>query len=213
MKTTLAWLAFGALIISNAVFAMLYFTGDEAPADTARSSEVGEVAGESKQVMMSEASAEAAAEQVQDRTSYTAEAAPFSLDLDSTYQVVVEKDGGADSERATQLKIGRKNTDEFGSVSLRADDYVKVEAYPSDFNGTRDQFITNDTALQGNFADESSSSVDGIQARRFELEGVGSTIKYYFEREGITFFIEAWDVSSGDTQVMLDDVVRGFSFN
>ena len=216
MKTTTTWLVIGFLTISNAVFALLYFTGDDPEAtpvaNTTEVVEEAEVAGATDVMQEAVKEVEVSSDNP-DRSQYDAVSANFSLDLDPRYQVVVEKDGGSDELRSTILKIGRKGADENGTISLRADDYVKVEAYPSAINGTRDQFVTNDTALQGNFADEAASKVDGVQARKFTLEGVGKTVKYYFERDGITYFIESWDVSSGDTQVMVDDVVRGFSFN
>ena len=212
MKHTILWLVFGLLVISNAVLALLLFTGDEdqsqaqsTPVELEEQTEVAGAVDGQPQVT--------AEEVVESDSSYDAQAANFSLDLSDSYQVIVEKDGGADSLRSTKLRIARSVSGSDSTVKAPADDYVKLEAYPSAINGTRDQFVTNDTALQGNFADEASSSVDGTQARRFTLEGAGKTIKYYFERDGNTYFIEAYDVSSGDTQLMLDDVVRGFSFN
>ena len=218
MKTTITWLFVGLLLISNVVLGLLLFTGDEASEGSeALATDVGsEIAGEEELFMSDDTVEEVlAAETVveeETNTTYTAKAASFTLDIDEDYVVVVEKDGGVEAEQSTLLKIGRKNLENTGNIELHADDYVKVSAFPSNFNGTRDQFVTNDTALQGNVATEASSQIDGTQARKFTLNGVGKTIKYYFERGGETYLIEAWDVSSGDTQVMLNDVVDGFRF-
>lgn len=215
MKTTLVWLALGMLVISNAVFAMLYFTKNDnaasvtTVANTTEEPAPTDVAAEEFPNMASQVATEATAE----RTSYDAVAANFELNISPNFQVIVEKDGGDGSLRSTILKIGRKGTDDSGAISLKTDDFVKIEAFPSDVNGTRDQFVTSDTALQGNSADEAASEIDGVQARKFTLEGVGRTVKYFFERDGITYFIESWDVSSGDTLSMLNNVVKGFSFN
>lgn len=215
LKTTITWLVMGLLVISNIVLAMLYFSsGDEEPgvASTENVEQISEdVAPAEENVAQSEETVEVLPAS-ENRTIYEAKASKFSLNIPSEYQVVVDRDGGSGGLHSTMIKIGRKNADEHGSVSLAADDYVKIEAYPSDVNGNRDEFVTNDTALQGNSADESSTNIDGTQARRFTLNGVGKTIKYYFERGGVTYFIEAWDISSGDTNIMLDDVIGGFRF-
>ncbi len=214
MKNTVIWLIFGLLVISNAVLALLFLNERGKAASLAQpvaaSEDAGEVAGETTSEQETTVSA---AEESNERGVYRAKAANFSLTLDDEYSIIVENDGGSDNLRSTKLRIARSGSDAEAPVMSGSDDYVKIEAYPSNVNGTRDQFVTNDTALQGNFADEAASKVDGTQARRFTLEGVGKTIKYYYERDGITYFIESWDVSTGDTQLMLDDVVRGFSFN
>jgi len=206
MKNTVIWLLFGMLVISNAVLALLLITDESSDRAQAQSTPT-EVA---TQTPLDE---EASLGVVSERYEYAAQAADFSLSLGGEYRIVVENDEGSGKLRSTKLRIGRGSSSLPNAVQAAANDYVKVEAYPSSSNGTRDQFVNNDTALQGNFADESASSVDGVQARRFELEGVGKTVKYYFERQGLVYFIEAWDVSSGDTQIMLDDVLRGFNFN
>ena len=220
MKTTIAWLVIGALVISNLVLGMLYFTSKDSDgvAATASSAESaversGNDAPEEQTPVIIHEEAQAEGVAVEDKTKFSSETSNFELSISGDYQVIVEKDGGRGGQRSTTLKIGRKNADENGSVSLGANDYVKIEAYPSDINGTRDQFVTNDTALQGNIADEASTKIDGVQVRKFTLKGVGETIKYYFEHKGNTYFIESWDVSSGDTAVMLRDVVKGFNFN
>ncbi len=208
VKTTLVWLAFGLLVISNLVLGLLFLMSEDDPVAVETPTEtLPQVASE----VTDEPRVSAPVDEGGTDT-YKAKAASFNLDLDPEYRIIVENDGGNDRLRSTKLKIARGSAGESGPIMSEAADYVKVEAYPSKFQGTRDQFVTADTALQGNFADEASTKIDGVQARKFTLEGVGKTIKYYFERDGITYFIESWDISSGDTKMMLDDVVRGFTF-
>ncbi len=207
MKTTVVWLIFGLLVITNIVLGLLLMTGEGSEA-TAQENTT-EVAGESTDASQSSVEAGSAPQKPGE---YSAKASKFTLALPEEYRIIVRHDGGEDSYRSTQLTIGR-TTGSSGPVESAADDYVKIEAYPSDVNGTRDQFVTADTALQGNSADEAAKKIDGTDARQFTLEGVGKTVKYYFERDGMTYFIEAYDVSSGDTQLMLDDAIRGFRFN
>ena len=136
----------------------------------------------------------------------------FALSLDPEYTIGVEVDGTFDGVSSTQLVIGRSSKENTSLVSLALNDYVRIEAYPSKGFGTRDQFITSDTSIQAGFAKETKAKVSGVEARLFVLDGVGENRKYYFENDGITYLIEAWDLSMGDNQVMLEAVLSGFSF-
>lgn len=215
MKTTLVWILIGALVISNAVLSLLFLTDTEQP--TTGQNAVRDVFADQESATEKETVAVATARQEQletadtQPTTYESKTSQFALELAPEYVVVVEKDGGANELKSTILKLARRG-DNPASVSLGADDFVTIEAYPTKTNGTRDQFIAADTALQGNSAKESEANIDGTPARKFVLEGVGETIKFFFERGDITYHIEAWDVSSGDTRRMVDDAVRGFSF-
>lgn len=210
MKNTLVLLLIGLLITTNVVVLMLYFLKGDSSSVPSAAADVGSVASVAQEFLdIPEA------ERIQTEptsTVYSAKVGKFSVDIDKEYRIIVELDGGTDGLKSTKLKIGRETPISPGVVSLAANDYVLIEAYPSNVNGTRDQFVTADTALQGNISDEMASEVDGTPARKFNLNGVGKTTKYYFERGGTTYLIEAWDISSGDTQVMLGDVLRGFSF-
>ena len=212
MRTTIGWLVFGLLITSNVVLGLLYITKDSGSTGSASQSPQAEVAGQQTDQFPSMGEDSAVSIDSDEMVEYEAVASNFKLSLSSNYQVVVERDGGDGSLRSTIVRIGRKGAGVNDAISLRSDDYVKIEAYPSDVNGTRDQFVTNDTALQGNEADETATTIDGVEARKFTLNGVGKTIKYYFERDGITYFIESWDVDSGDTLPLLNNVVKGFRF-
>jgi hypothetical protein len=142
--------------------------------------------------------------------SYTAKIGKFQLELDSEYVIVIHKDGTFDGVDSTDLRIARAQGN--GVAENLINDSVKIEAYPTKVNGTRDQFVTSDTVLQASSAKEERALVDGADARRFTVDTLGRTVKIYFENGGTTYLIEAWDTTNPETELMLEAVVRGFNF-
>ncbi len=214
MKNTILLLAVGLLFISNLVIGTLYLLEKGSDANiVAANSNVGNTTDLLAQTDNSNLAKQQPEQKPSDNVIYKSAIGHFSLELDNEYEIAVSQDSGADSNKLTKLQVGRRIFDKNGVISLGLDDYTKVEAYPSKFNGNRDQFVTADTALQSANFIESSQLIDGVKSRKFIIDGVGKTVKYYFERNGMTYLIEAWDTSSGDTSVMLNDVVKGFNFN
>jgi hypothetical protein len=213
MKKTILWLVFGLLVTLNIVTASLYWieiSPDETnSAGAATDIEAdAEITPEQFAVPQTETSR---AEKKTDMATYAAKIGKFTLTIDPAYRIVVELDGGAEGGDATKLRIAKMVSDEAGVVMMPINEMVKIEAYPTKTNGSRDEFVTADTTLQATSAKESTANVGGVQARKFIVDGLGESAKYYFESNGTTYLIEAWDITTGDTQAMLDEVLSGFS--
>ncbi len=147
-----------------------------------------------------------------DISSYEAKVGKFKLSLDGAYAIVVHNDGSLNGTASTQLEVGRKRDEQSGVVDAALNGYVKIEAYPSKSHGSRDQFVTSDTVLQAASAVEEKELIDRVPARKFTVATLGKTQKYYFEQNGVTYMIEAWDISNSETLDTLNNVINGFSF-
>lgn len=214
-KKLLLTLLIGLLIISNLVFGALYWLERGSTTNKMANSNADSSIENSDQTNFTVESSvnSLALDENRQTTTYKSTVGKFALEINSEYIIAEESQvGGETPQDSVRIKVGRVTSSKDGIIALAANDHILIEAFNSKVNGTRDQFVTADTALQAGFSKESRSKIDGIDVRRFDLDGVGSTIKYYFERSGVTYLIEAWDVSSGDTEVMLKDVIEGFSF-
>lgn len=150
---------------------------------------------------------------VSERAEYSAKIGKFTLALDPSYVIGVEIDGTFDGTASTQLKIGRSSKENTSVVSLAINDYVEIKAYPASVQGGVDEYVQGDTDVQAGIAKRSKTTVAGIEATKLEVDSIGSTERYVFEHNNVLYEIEAWDLSMGDTRVMLNDVIGGFSFN
>ena len=214
MRTVFLWLGLGFFAVGFIAMTGLYLLeigGNDGHAQAPANSTMSTTESASAhQSFISDAPESAPVEVVP--VSYQADVGKFKLDLDQFYSIIVHLDGDFEGGPSTKLEVGRKVNGTEGVFSAYLNDYVKIEAYPSSTHGGRDQFVNTDTVLGAASAIEEPASIDGVQARKFTVNTLGRTEKIYFENNGVTYLIEAWDTANGGTQDTLNDVIRGFSF-
>lgn len=194
-----AWILVGLLALSTVWLAWLYFN---------QSDEINQTDDNSAQVAET---GEEAEEEAPLRTVYQAEVGKFKLDLDPTYAVVENLDGGFEGGPATSIEIGIVASDTPGVVSNSPAQAFMIFAVPDEGatladNSRVDTLSSNDLATR-----KDDTTFAGTPARVYEVDGLFTTQHIVFVKNDLVYEITMLKGDKTQTTT-LAAVKTGFSF-
>lgn len=146
-------------------------------------------------------------------TTYTAKVGKFTLKLPSSYTVVQKLDSGGEGGEATVLNLAKKLNGDSNVVDLNYLTSFELSAINSD-NETLDTFIkrlTSTGVTTDEITEKTPVKIDGVQARLFDIPGLGVTKKAFFTKNNVLYVVTFDDNERGNKE--FTDFVAGFKFN
>lgn len=143
------------------------------------------------------------------RTVYQAEVGKFTLTLPGKYKVVQRNDGGGEGGPSTQILLAEE-TDDSGVYASSIWDKFEISAIPLQTVSFRDR--VDGKLKNANVIEESTTTINGVNAEVYKVGGLGTAKKIYFTKNGIFYAIDMGSDSDAANQ-RLEDVKDGFQFN
>lgn len=205
-------IVFVAVLFAAAVGAGVWYwqqqTIDE---QSARLNSQSEQAGTIDEVDQQESTDAEQVDKADTQTEYEAEVGKFSLALPDKHKVVQKNDGGGEGGPSTRISIVDE-TDNPGVYTSSLGEEIIIFARPLDpphltFRGSVDGRVSNESVME-----ESTTTVDGVEAEVYVLGGLGNYQRIFFSNDGIFYSIEV-SSESDDANEKLDTVIDSFSFN
>ncbi len=144
-------------------------------------------------------------------TNYTAKIGKFTLQLPEKYTVVQRLDGGGEGGEATIITLAQKVKD----TDTVATNYLvptEIRAITNLHNESLESYIeAYRTGLLQGATEENAISIDGTQARVFNVPGIGNTKYVFFTKNNVLFSASFDDTPQGNAE--FGDFVGGFKFN